>query len=142
MDKDKTRGERVMGLRESWFDWMLQEEMADFIKEMNRLVQMFPTGDIRSDLYQTATEVVVMMEIPRLSPEHELNVWVESQRILYVSGMIREADEGEGMMRVSKTRFTTNLLLPVLVDESRLQTSLNEAKNLLTIRLPKVKEGG
>ncbi|WP_229751925.1 Hsp20/alpha crystallin family protein [Marinithermofilum abyssi] len=130
-----------MGLRGSWFERMLQEEMTDFIKEMNRLVQMFLAGDIRSDLYQTATEVVVTMEIPRLSPEHELNAWVESQRILYVSGVIQESDEGEGMMRVSKTTFTTNLLLPVLVDGSRLQTSLNQAKNLLTIRLPKVKEG-
>lgn len=125
-----------MGNLSPWFDHLFRKGLEEFFTEMSELERVFQGGCIRSDYYETDKEVVVMVEIPGLSPRHRLDVRVE-ENILYIRGIVtHEGTEGERKKQVN-THFIMNVLLPARVDPTRMKTDLNQADRLLTVRLPK-----
>lgn len=82
---------------------------------------------------QTPEEVVVRMDIPDLNPCHEIDVRVEGNNVLYISG-ITGRDETDSRAHF---RFTLNVYLPAPVNPSGMLTDMDPETKRLTVRLPK-----
>lgn len=90
---------------------------------------------IKTDAYETDRAWVCMMEIPGISPNHELNVYVQGQSLI-VKGESRESRQsGENAYYRREMAFNYMLPIPVPVRAEKLTAQLDG--HVLTVRIPK-----
>lgn len=124
-----------MGWLRPWFESMFYEEMGDLWMEMERISSHLDPSRRVVHCKQTPEEVVVRVEIPELNPRHEIDVRVEENNMLYISG-ITGRDEADNR---TQFRFTLNVYLPAPVNPSEMMTDIDQETKRLTLRLPKKK---
>lgn len=123
-----------MGKLYPWYPSLFEQGFRKWSEQMKNLWDEQGKG-IRSDYYQTDQEVVVVVEIPGLSPMHAIEVKVV-ENILFIQGTMQEQGEETGFL--SQSSFLFNLLLPAKVDPTRIKTDFEQDDGVLTLRLPKV----
>ncbi|QKG84004.1 Hsp20/alpha crystallin family protein [Kroppenstedtia pulmonis] len=123
-----------MGKLYPWYPSLFEQGFRKWSEQMKNLWDEQGKG-IRSDYYQTDQEVVVVVEIPGLSPMHAIEVKVV-ENILFIQGTMQEKGEETGFL--SQSSFLFNLLLPAKVDPTRIKTDFEQDDGVLTLRLPKV----
>ncbi|MDA8354548.1 MAG: Hsp20 family protein [Firmicutes bacterium] len=113
-----------------WFESMFFEEMGELWNEWQRLWSDLEQTRMDCRCVETDSEVVVRLTIPELNLGHELDVRVEEERILYLTGYT-------GDKKQNQIQFTVNIYLPARVYADRVQAEVDAERNQLTIRMPK-----
>lgn len=118
-------------------------------RDLDHFFQGFPTlweqesgfNGIRTDLYETETEVVAKCDIPGLEKKDDLRIEIQNN-MLTISGSINKTEEMKEKNMVRTERFQGNfrrsISLPTPVAEEGIKATYKNG--VLEVRMPKLQE--
>jgi len=118
----------------------VKEDKKENKKEDNKEWLKKPEGELTADVYQTDKELVIQAPIAGVKPE-DIDINLEND-MLTIKGVrkniVEEEEKNYFHQECYWGRFIKELILPVEVDNSRVEATMKEG--ILIIRMPKIEK--